>query len=312
MLKVTTSPRFLSSNTIACRLESYRRFLDQSIMQWDVFDLAASMSLLLLLLYGGEFWYLKRPVTLLCMAAILYTPLRKSDLFWFVILLVIAVSNYYNAYFIDNHKYLINYWCLTLYLARLSADPAKTIAISARYLIAFAFLLATGWKLISHDYLDGTFFHYSLLLDDRFTTLTAFLGNLTRASDMQNHEVMNHLLEYASTQVSVQLHSTAQISWIAIFLTWWTVMLEGLIAIAFLWPQSHLVAKWRDLPLLLFILTTYSIAQVIGFGWVLIIMGTAQSTLISKYNRLLYIAAFFILQVYLMPWQTILSSYVHP
>jgi hypothetical protein len=278
---------------------------------WDVFDLAASMTLILLMLYAGDYWYLKRPVTILCAAAILYRPLRCNEFFWLATTTVLAASNYYNWYLIDNHKYLITYWCLSLYLARLSADPARTIAISARYLIGLAFLFATVWKLISPDYLNGAFFHYSLLLDDRFAALTIFLSGLSQTAYLHNHQALQELLAYSSQFHSIQLQSTPQIGMLAQFITWWTISLEGLIALAFL-GAHRLFARWRDPLLLLFVLTTYSIAAVIGFGWVLVIMGAVQSTLVWRYSRLFYLTAFFILQIYLTPWQIMLSNILLP
>jgi hypothetical protein len=285
--------------------------LQTLVATWDIFDLAASMTLILLMLYAGDYWYLKRPVTILCAAAVLYRPLRHSQLFWLTTTTVLVASNYHNWYLIDNHKYLITYWCLALYLALISPDPARTIAISARYLIGLAFAFATLWKWISPDYLDGTFFHYSLLLDDRFAALTIFLGKLSQTAYLHNHQATKALLAYASQIQSIPLQSTTQIGLLAQFMTWWTISLEGLLAVAFLWPQRWLV-RWRDPLLLLFVLSTYAIAAVISFGWVLVIMGAVQSTLISKYGRLCYLAAFFILQIYLTPWQVMLSPFLVP
>lgn len=290
------------------RLSSLQLALQKLVEGWDVFDLAANMTLLLLLLYGGRDWYLERPITMLASAAILYRPLRRHDTFWFIVTAVLIASNFHNWYLIDNHKYLITYWCLALYLSCLTSDPAKTIGENARLLIGGAFLFATLWKAISPDFLSGTFFHYSLLIDNRFASVAAILGDLSVSAFVQNHEAIKALLEYDSTLQVIQLQDTAKIVVLAKMLTWWTIIIEGLIAVAFLWPKGRLISKWRNLFLLAFLLTTYSIAPVIGFGWVLTIMGFTQCD--SKWGRLSYVLTFFVLQIYLMPWETILSYYL--
>ena len=280
------------------------------IDEWDTFDLTANMTLILLMLYSGNYWYIERPITIICSAAIIHRPLRRSELFWFVTTAVMIAGNYHNWYSIDNHKYLITYWCIALYVANKTHEPAKTAALSAKYLIGLAFLFATIWKLTSSNYLTGAFFHYSLLIDERFASLASFVGQLSQIAFTQNSEALQNLLSFSSEAQSVQLQSTSKIMIIAYFLTWWTALIEGVVAISFLIPEKTRLAKWRDVPLLLFIMTTYSLAPVIGFGWVLIIMGASQSTLISKYNRLFYVVAFFTLQVYLMPWQKLISYYL--
>jgi hypothetical protein len=265
------------------------------------------MTLVLLMLYAGKVWYLRHPMTMLCTAAILHRPLRRSQTFWFLITLILAAANYYNWYLIDNHKYLITYWCLALYCSLLTASPDQAIQRSGRLLIGLCFLFAAVWKAISFDYLDGTFFHYSLLTDDRFSTVTTFFGGLAGEVFLKNHQAFKALLAYDSTLQTIQLQDTLQVLGVAKFLTWWTIIIEGLIAVAFLWPRDRLISRWRDWLLLIFLLSTYAVAPVIGFGWVLIAMGAAQCTSRFKNTRLLYMLAFFALQVYLMPWDTILS-----
>jgi hypothetical protein len=285
-------------------------FLDELTLGGNTFDLAASMTLLLLMLYSGRDWYLERPITILACAAILHQPLRRSETYWFITTVFLAAGNYQNWFLIDNHKYLITYWSLAVYLSCLTPNPGKTIKTSARLLIGLAFLFATIWKLGSADYLNGAFFHYSLLMDERFASVAAFLGNLDIEAFMHNYSAMDSLLAFNSTLDSIQLQSTLQISILAKLITWWTIFIEGIIAVAFLWPEGKFISKGRDFLLLAFVLTTYLIAPVIGFGWVLVIMGASQSTTHFKYTQLLYILSFFILQIYLIPWTSIISTIV--
>jgi len=280
------------------RLDALKLSLQTLVEGWDVFDLALSMTLVLLMFYTSSYWYVRRPITLLCIAAILHPPLRRSKTFWLIITLIVGVSNYYNWRLVDNHQYLITYWCLALYGSLLTANPGRVIALNARWLIGLAFLFATLWKVIfSNDYLGGSFFHYTLLLDQRFESTATFFGGLTNEVFLQNRQALGKLLSYSSTLQTVQLQDSPLVFWLAQSLTWWTICTEGLIAIAFLWPEGKLISKWRDWPLLLFLLTTYSVAPVLGFGCVLIAMGVAQCAPTFKYTRLFYVVALFVIQI---------------
>lgn len=281
--------------------------LEKLVESRTIFELAASMTLVLVLLYAGRFWYLQIPLTILVTAAMMYRSLLRSDTFWFVITVVVAASNFHNWYYIDNHKYLITYWCLALYFSRLTTAPDRSLRISARLLIGLAFFFATIWKLISDDFINGTFFHYSLLMDDRFAGVATLFGGLSNEMFAKNHMAIRELLNYNSILQVIQFQDTIYVPLVAKIITWWTIIIEGLIAITFLWPDRKFISKWRDLFLLTFLLTTYLVAPVVGFGWVLIIMGMVQAT--SKMSRLLYVLAFFILQIYLVPWETIFSYF---
>jgi len=56
----------------------------------------------------------------------------------------------------------------------------------------------------------------------------------------------------------------------------------------------------RDPCLLLFLATTYAVATVVGFGWVLAGMGLAQSA-----SRLPYVAVLLLIEAYTAPWSSL-------
>ena len=96
-------------------------------------------------------------------------------------------------------------------------------------------------------------------------------------------------------------------------MTWWTVFLEGAVAVAFLWPLERGVSRGRDALLLLFCVTTYAVAPVEGFGWLLIAMGVAQCAPERRRTRLLYLAVFALVLFYRdVPWVEWLLEFSHP
>src|SRR5437868_11592991 len=112
-----------------------------------VFELGATMTLLLLLFFGSDFWYLEIPIVILCSLGLLYRPLVHESNFWFLITVFLAASNFQNWYTIDTHKYLITYSCLAWCLAAPAANPLKLLRVNARLLIGLAFLFAALWKI---------------------------------------------------------------------------------------------------------------------------------------------------------------------
>jgi hypothetical protein len=96
-------------------------------------------------------------------------------------------------------------------------------------------------------------------------------------------------------------------------MTWWTVILEGTTAIAFLWFINRGISMVRDLVLLIFCTTTYVVTPVEGFGWLLIAMGVAQCDSARRKTRLLYLAVFGLILFYReVPWTAWLSTFSHP
>jgi hypothetical protein len=271
-------------------------------------DLYAIMTLLLLLVYPSSFWYVRIPLTVFCVSAFVFRPLRFDARFWFVVAMTVMAGNYQNWFIVDNHKYLLGYWCLALFCCLLTETPEKTLALIARRLIAFSFLFAVFWKIASPDFLNSTFFHHALLLDERFRSVSELLGGMTSDLMDANRAAYRALLSYDSRIVVVQLLFTRGITYLARLITWWTLLIEMLVAITFLLPVGKSISRWRDFILIVFILSTYSVAPVLGFGWTLIIMGLVQCEERYRYVRWLYMGAFVVLQVYNLPFRAILGS----
>ena len=265
-----------------------------------VFELGATMTLLLLLFFGSDFWYLQIPLVILCSLGLLYRSMVHESNLWFLITVFLVASNFQNWYTIDNHKYLITYWCLAWYLAASSARPLEVLRVNARLLIGLAFLFASLWKILSSDFLNHEFFYHTLLLEPRFSTLSKLLGGATDQVLARSSSVARDLRSYDSALTSVAMAESARLLLLAKFLTWWTVLVEWAIALAFCWPAGKWSSRLGDALLLLFLLTTYASATVIGFGWVLSIMGMVSTS--SRKARVLYISSFLIIFLYSGPW----------
>lgn len=268
-------------------------------------DVGAAMTLLLLLLYSGGPWYFRLPVTVLSLAGIIFRQLRRSAGLWFVLAGLVLAGTLQQWHQADNHKYLMGYWCLAISAALMVEHSERTLALSGRLLIGFSFLFASLWKLISDDYLDGSFFQYTLLIDGRFQGFAERLGGVTRELSEINHAAQRALVNYDSSLTDVRLVYPPVLPMLAGVITWWSLLIELAIAIVFLSPERSRLSRPKDALLLVFILSTYLVAPVTGFGWLLAIMGVAQSSERRAVVGLAYVASALLLQIYRAPWQTL-------
>jgi hypothetical protein len=266
------------------------------------FDLSLALSLLLLLLYPHNYWYIQTPLSVIALAALIFPPVRKSPFVWAVAAIIVSAGTYINWYTVDNHKYLLAYWCVAIFCALLTRDPELCAEKTAHWLIGLVFFFAVLQKTISDDYLNTTFFYYELLLDERFSGVAKYIGGVPDYMNTLNMAARRALVNYDSALNEVYLGGTRNLANLALIMTWCGYLIELIIGAAFLAPRSTWLSKWRNVWLLLFLFSTYLLAPVIGFGWVLAIMGIAQTGPEQKRFRALYVLAFLFLQIYRIPW----------
>ncbi len=261
------------------------------------------LTLVLLLTAAPPQWYLKGPLIALFALGVVYRRWLARPAFWYVVATLLGTTVYLNWESSDNHKYLFVYWCLALTssLSLPREQQAAALAVSSRWLIGLCMLLAVLWKLGTPDYRDGSFFHYTLLADDRFAQLTAAVGGVPVEQLAASDKLIDLLRASGSGVYSVVLAGSPRIGLLAVAMTWWTVAIEGLLAAAFLAPDRPRTALARNWLLLLFAATTYFIAPVRGFGWMLMLLGIAQCEDRDRAFRPLFLAALVLIQIYTLP-----------
>jgi hypothetical protein len=203
----------------------------------------------------------------------------------------------------DNHAYLLSYWCLAIFFPLYSTSPELRLADSSRWLIGLAFALAVLWKgLLSPDYLDGTFFRVTLLVDERFEGLTRLIGGLSIEAIDQNRIILERHLDGASPTAGERVTLTPRFIGSASLATWWTLVIEAVVAIGFLvGPQRR-----RHASFMVFCSTIYAAAPIEGFGWLLVAMGTAQCSAAEVRTRWSYVAVFVLILFYReIPWTAV-------
>jgi len=294
-------------------LSSARRALSgmlRDLARMDATDLALRLTLFLLLLQPVGNWRVRPFVLALAAAGLLIPGLFRRPATWALLTLLMGWRLVLEWPVSDNHAYLLSYWCLAIFIALLSEDGASLLARNGRLLIGWAFAFATLWKLaLSPDYLDGTFFRVTLLLDPRLEGLTLLLGGMT-PDLLESHR------DFLTQHVDGRLFGPllippvpAAFTHLAQASSLWTVTIEGAVAVAFFWPIGRGFSRQRDALLLVFCLTTYAVAPVAGFGWLLVTLGIAQCDPERRRTRLLYLAAFIMILFYRdIPWAKLLST----
>jgi hypothetical protein len=227
-----------------------------------------------------------------------FPRLFREGAFWLVVAMPQVAALVFRWGHMDNHQYLFAYWCFALAFATAAPAPLhrQCLAFNARMLIGMSMTMAVIWKLISADYIDGSFFTYSLLTDDRFASVASWIGGLSSDTLVENREAIGALQSsYLNDDKlkSVVLQSTSMVDVLAQMLTIWTLLIEVTIAVAFLAPTTRTTELCRNIALPTFIVTTYLVAPVIGFGWILTLMGIAQCPSTNRrFWSLIYLLSF--------------------
>ncbi len=258
------------------------------------------MNCLFLLLYPrygyGNAAYINVVIVILALLMLFSRRLMTTSLFWYSLFILMGVVISQQWYRLDNHKYLIAYWMLSCGLALNTSEPAAVMRWSAQRLIGLAFAFATVQKILGGEYLNGSFFHAAFLTDSRFKTLAAVCGGLSRDALNENTEILQHLKLFPGEGASGLFNSSIALGTTALIISYWTLIIEGLVAVVFLVGKGKYWIHLRNISLIVFLVTTYFAAPIYGFAIILTILGFAQTPSDLRFLRFSYFLVFILLQ----------------
>lgn len=269
----------------------------------DLLTLFLKMIVLMLLLFMEETTILAIMTPILTIPGLLINKLLINKYYW--ALLAFATSLPYLLLdlvgYVPNHKHIYAYLaiaiCLTLFMSN-QENVLKNLGIQAKYIIGLCFLFAVIGKFLAPEFLNGSFFEFTNTADPRFFGFTSFVADVDMQSLLQNEANMHTLTSKSNPDYSFQLNGVEHLSSIGMVISYWTIFIEGMIAISFCLPSSFLISKHRNVFLIAFIITTYPIATVAGFAIVLTSMGFIQSI---KDNKLTNYSLFYLVVFILLP-----------
>ena len=276
-----------------------------------VADPVLALTAIILLLRPLDVWWVAPFVLAAACLSLLSRAVRRAPLTWILVALLVAVRVVVVWPLADNHIYLLAYWCLGIGLALSSATPAATLSASSRWLLGGAFAMAVLWKgVLSPDYVDGRFFRVTLLTDERFADASLVFGGLSRVQMAENRAFLEPLPEGAELLTPPTFVEPPRLRAFAAVATWGGLILEGLIAVTCLIPAGGRLEIARHVLLLVFCVTTYALAPVAGFGWLIATMGLAQCRPPQRFLRGAYLAVFILILLYSeIPWTGVLADW---
>ncbi len=131
-----------------------------------------------------------------------------------------------------------------------------------------------GRRCLSPDYIDGRFFRVTLLTDERFADASLVFGGLSRDQMAENRAFLEPLPEGAELLEPPAFVEPPRLRAFAAVATWGGLALEAMVALLCLIPrrsfaEAERIQLARHASLLVFCVTTYALAPVAGFGWLL-------------------------------------------
>jgi hypothetical protein len=275
-----------------------------------VADSVLTLTAIILLLRPLDVWWVAAFVLPAACLSLLSRTVRRAPLTWLLVALFVGARIVVLWPLSDNHIYLLAYWCLAIGLALSSTAPAATLSASSRWLLGGAFGMAILWKaVLSPDYVDGRFFRVTLLTDQRFADAALVFGGLSRDQMAQNRAFLDPLPNGAELLSPPPFVEPPRLRAFAAITTWSGLILEGLIALTCLIPLRRLDIA-RHVLLLAFCVTTYALAPVAGFGWLIATMGLAQCRPRQRLLLGAYVAVFILILMYSeVPWAGVLADW---
>ncbi len=265
--------------------------------------LVLRLTLILLMLYGSSNVILDVPLQVICGLMLLSPSLITHRGLWIAICTFVWWINAANWLWIDNHQFLISYWCLVCALAVGSKNTDAVLAWNGRILVGLVFLFATVWKFLSGEYLDGSFLHFTFLIDHRVSSFATFVGKLDPQVLPQNQLLEDFFKDNPQNSFNIPLETSPLLEGFALIASYWTLVIEGAVAVVFLFAAKFRLQNLQNWILIIFIATTYFLLPVLGFAYVLIIMGLAQCSPNSFRVRMTYLILFGGLQLARLPWE---------
>ncbi len=280
--------------------DSLRAFIDSctaSVGSMDIRDLVALLTLAALFFISHTTTAVVF-VALVSVTSLLVTRVRRGPWIWLVTALFFAPGLLLNWHHQEDHTYLAVYWCLVLALAFGGRRPLAVLRSNGRVLIGLVFAFAVMWKIITPAFVDGSLFHYKLLFDYRFRdAVTQPIGRLSDVETQRNLESLGKLQAPTSCSSQAVMQYPETVSWLAHGLTWATIVMELALALTFL-LRYRWFHRFRNSVLCLFMLSTYTLVPVLGFGMLFASLGIAQTRRREKGARLAYLATALLISVW--------------
>ena len=274
------------------------------------YDTILRGSLITLLLYGSQAPLLDAPLRVISCLLLAFPPLLHSRALWWILVCIEIVGNATAWHTIDNHKYLITYWSIgcAISLSLSGKERIQYLQVTARVLVGLVFAFAVLWKLLAGEYLNGSFLYVTFLTDNRLRYVTLLL------TDLSGHDLdaLTRAFRFATIRATTDhwtlpVFESPLLAAVTFAMSWLTILGEGAVSITNLMSSERLYELRHGL-LWWFILLTYLLLPVMGFAFMLTLLGFAQCNENDTRRRLHYMIAFVLIHLTLVPWQRMIAT----
>lgn len=245
------------------------------------------------------------PMLAVCGLAV-WPRTRTNPMVWLVAAASWIPVLVFNWSHMEDHVYLATYWLLAVGLtltARHHSDVSALLRHHARHLVGLTFAAATAWKATSGAFWSGRVFQQVLNFDHRFEwPFATFLGGADTAALESNRSAADAFRQAGATLEPVALAPGTSLTGLAMVIVVGTIIVEAAIALTFLAPDSHKLAKARHLSLLAFCWTTYPFVPVLGFALLLCTLGAVVAQPGSRYKAVYVISALCFMACLVLPF----------
>lgn len=279
--------------------------------------LSLKMLLIVILMFMNDNGYLSIFIPVIAIPGILFEKVRENKFYW--LLLSLFACTFYLVLdlfgYVPNHKHIFAYLIIAVTIAMFlkeDKNPLLFLQNQSKIIIGLCFLFASIGKFLAPEFLNGSFFEFTNSSDPRFFGFTSLIGDVDLNLLKQNETNLNALVNTITTTQTYLLNGTENIRSFGLIISYWTIFIEGMIAISFCLPNKFKISKYRNIFLVVFILTTYPIATVTGFAIILTLMGFIQSlnyeSKPTNYS-LFYLLVFILLPLNYFPFTRLLEFF---
>lgn len=181
----------------------------------------------------------------------------------------------------EDHVPLFTVWLVALAISLADdADDAfvQRAAWHARVLVGVTFTAAVSWKLYFGDFVNGTTLWMFMIVDDRFNPLAMMVG-LSDADLERDHNGLSSLLQ--GTLGTVTLDAPPTVIWRITAAAVFTLLVEAVIAVSHLAPDTSRLAALRLPSVVLFGVMTYAVVPVVPFAALLAVL----TMIVARWRR---------------------------
>jgi hypothetical protein len=277
----------------------------ESLRRVDPYILSMRLCLIATVLHGSSAAAANVPIRVVAGLMLVCPDLLTRPVLWWTLTAAVWASNIASWSSIDNHKYLIGYVALTCSLSLSVACPSTWLRDASRQLVGCVFALAVIWKLIAGQYVDGSFFYFTFLQDGRLQRVASAIGSVPTSDLRALTEAIGYLGGMGDVTTFLVVSRLAPLLVTALSMSWLGLLLEAAVGAAFL-LKWRIFRMSRHYLLMAFVATTYFLLPVIGFAFVLCILGMSSAPEGAHRVRVSYCVVLACVHLALVPWQSML------